>query len=1143
MRLAHFDLFSVIGRGGMGEVWSGRHRATGLDVAIKVVKADAGDRDRFIQAFRNEVRAVAALDHPGIIRVFDQGVVSEREAGDSDGALCRDSPYLVMELANLGSLDSLRRQLTWVEIRYVLLGLLDALAYAHGAWLIHRDIKPANVLFSAPENARPGIKLTDFGLAHTYESGGSVSPSDARSGTPMYMAPEQFHGQWRDYGPWTDLYALGCVGWELATGTPPYGGASYIELARAQIQDGLPEFTPVVPVPTGFDAWLKRCLRKGPESRFQRAADAAHTLHQLPASAVGEGDAALFASEFGGDLTRDGWGQATTLHLPDLSPLAFEPAQAEPAPDWPIVTPPPLPRDWRRNVPRDSPPALTGAGLDMFGVRTLRLVDREDQRDALWAALHDCVESSATRVVVLHGPEGMGKARLGEWVSRRADEVGNAIAFRATHSAQSSPHDGLGMMLARYIRCEGLPRAEIVARAEDMARRYGLDDPLVWISIGQLIAGSPRSTRGSRDTQVERFGTLLRLLKALQRSRRLRPVIVRLENVQWGAEAVAFAFWMLLRAPNVPLLFVLTTTDPCAPGLPELLDMDGVEALEIGPLAREDHLHLVRDVMGLEPKLAQRVATQTAGSPLFARQLVGHFIERGVLRPSGSGFVLRAGFASNLPDDIHAVWMARVTVAVGEKFVHLAELAAVLGGHVARQEWHAAAGAQRPECPRLEECMLEAGLILPTEDGFEFAHAMLRESLLRRATEGRRLDTHHVACARALADLGTDADAPDSAGRVGRHLASAGRGTEAAGPLLQGAEASSARGGYDEALALLAMVDEAAIDASQFARACMARARIHRYRAEFQEAEAALEEARARPGLPMQQAALILVELSKLAMMRGALAESTELLAVLDGHAGNVGYVQGLTLHARATIALIQGDLPGARADITESARILEDYPEEADRVESLLLMGYVSLSEGDTNEAIRLFDRCLDWYLLSGNSLMTAVAYNHRGDALRRAADLDAAERDYRRSLEIAEPLRASHAAVARANLSLVCLARQQYGLAARYARQVFEQPITAELIATLHLVLAACAAAEEDMSEYANRLARARAAMDGSHSILYDVAWPAEAAGAAAAGAGRTQEAAAAYQLAAELWRDGGCDEDLARIEKVLSHLSAQG
>ena len=136
--LGPFDLFEPIGRGGMGEVWRGVHRAQGVPVAIKVLTAKGMRRNFFLVAFRNEIRAMAGLDHPGIALVLDHGEVSEESAALSEGLLMPGSPYLAMELAHGGTLSPWCGRLPWADCREILLGLLDTSGFvpswACGAW-------------------------------------------------------------------------------------------------------------------------------------------------------------------------------------------------------------------------------------------------------------------------------------------------------------------------------------------------------------------------------------------------------------------------------------------------------------------------------------------------------------------------------------------------------------------------------------------------------------------------------------------------------------------------------------------------------------------------------------------------------------------------------------------------------------------------------------------------------------------------------------------------------------------------------------------------------------------------------------------------------------------------------------------------
>jgi serine/threonine protein kinase len=245
--LGPFDLLAPLGRGGMGEVWRGAHRDQGLAVAVKVMTGEHAREAAYIEAFRNEVQSVAALDHPAIIYVFDQGQITAEAEAASGGVLLAGSPFLAMELCSLGSLEYFPRPLDWPHLRALLLALLEALAHAHARGVIHRDIKPENVLLAGPDDPRPGVKLSDFGLAHPAEKARRTGEGGGVAGTPLYMSPEQAMGHWRDYGPWTDLYSRGCVAWELATGSPPFIGTTPLATLAAQLQRQPPELVPLAP--------------------------------------------------------------------------------------------------------------------------------------------------------------------------------------------------------------------------------------------------------------------------------------------------------------------------------------------------------------------------------------------------------------------------------------------------------------------------------------------------------------------------------------------------------------------------------------------------------------------------------------------------------------------------------------------------------------------------------------------------------------------------------------------------------------------------------------------------------------------------------------------------------------------------------
>ncbi len=282
--LGPFVLERMIGSGGMGEVWRGVHRDEQVPVAIKVIGQHWARQPSYRQAFAREVRAVAGLVHAGIVAVFDQGVVGEAAARDSGHAIAADSPYLVMEYLPRGSLEGLLGALDWPLVQVMTRGILGALAYAHARGVVHCDLKPGNVLLSGITDV--AIKLTDFGVAHALAPDDAVGEEQARSGgTPAYMAPEQLLGRWRDYGPWTDLYALGCMLWELCCGVPPFAAPDLVRLAGMHLHEPPGVFRPLFAAPPGLEGWLRGLLAKRPQARPGCAADAAWAFGR----AVGSG--------------------------------------------------------------------------------------------------------------------------------------------------------------------------------------------------------------------------------------------------------------------------------------------------------------------------------------------------------------------------------------------------------------------------------------------------------------------------------------------------------------------------------------------------------------------------------------------------------------------------------------------------------------------------------------------------------------------------------------------------------------------------------------------------------------------------------------------------------------------------------------
>jgi serine/threonine protein kinase len=261
-RLGTFEIIRVIGRGGMGVVLHGHDPCLQRDVAVKVIDPQLADNEVARRRFCREARAAAAVTHENLVAVHQ---VDEDEPSGL--------PYLVMQLVAGESLDQrLRRvgKLSAVEVARLGAQAAAGLAAAHAGGLIHRDIKPGNILL---EEGTDRVKLTDFGLARAAEDV-KLTRTGFVAGSPLYMAPEQARGE--DVDARADLFSLGTVLYEAASGTPPFDGKTpLVVLKRVADEEQPPLRTVVQDVPHWLSDVVDRLLAKDPADRFQTAAEVA----------------------------------------------------------------------------------------------------------------------------------------------------------------------------------------------------------------------------------------------------------------------------------------------------------------------------------------------------------------------------------------------------------------------------------------------------------------------------------------------------------------------------------------------------------------------------------------------------------------------------------------------------------------------------------------------------------------------------------------------------------------------------------------------------------------------------------------------------------------------------------------------------
>ena len=252
-----YKIIRTIGEGGMANVYLAHDTILNRDVAVKVLRGDLADDEKFIRRFQREAIAASSLTHPNIVEIYD--------VGEDDG-----NYYIVMEYVDGKTLKNLikkRGALTLPEVVDIMLQLTSAIACAHESFIIHRDIKPQNVLILDNGVA----KITDFGIAMALNSN-ELTQTNSVMGSVHYLPPEQANGSGATMK--SDIYSLGILMYELLTGKVPFKGENAVEIAIKQMKDDIPSITEDHPeIPQSIENIVLKACAKNPDNRYDNVMD------------------------------------------------------------------------------------------------------------------------------------------------------------------------------------------------------------------------------------------------------------------------------------------------------------------------------------------------------------------------------------------------------------------------------------------------------------------------------------------------------------------------------------------------------------------------------------------------------------------------------------------------------------------------------------------------------------------------------------------------------------------------------------------------------------------------------------------------------------------------------------------------------
>ena len=762
-------------------------------------------------------------------------------------------------------------------------------------------------------------------------------------------------------------------------------------------------------------------------------------------------------------------------------------------------------------------------------------------------------------------------------MATRAHEVGAVRVVRAPHTSGGGANEGLRGAFDRALRTVKLDRGDVYEHLGESLPALSDRDEHWRERDARALTEFLRPTDEADPVEgpAYRFSTpdqkYALLTRTLERLAGERPVFVWFDDLQWGSEALGLLEHLVERADDTPAVLTVATLRSDIVREEQWLRerLDDLRAggpatdLELTPLSRSHQRELLVNLLPLEDDLADRLAERTEGHPLFAMQLLAHWLESDAIVMRPDGFGVAEGRELDLPDDIHQLWRRRLrrlleaaSFAESTVLERALEIAAALGRDVDATEWRAVCrrcNVDRPD--ELRDQLIERGLAERTDGGWAFGHGLVVDSLEHQARERDRCRDNHRLCAELLEKLYPDSPRQTAARRANHYIA-AGDPEAALEPLREEAERLRQSGdlrGQGQTLERRGRLLDTLECPDHDPRRLENEIRQARLQLRYGSSPDALLESIERTRERAERAGNDKLVADACHTLAAAYRTNSDLEAARDAirrglppaRASGNPEVLNDVLRESGWTEYLCGNLDEAESRLTEARSVARNAGYRLGEIWTQRNLGWVALGRGEEARASRLFEHCLQESRQGGFRSLEAQSLNGLGEISRYAGDAEEARRHYRRYCEMARELHLpEEVATGHLNLAQVELLAGRFDAVDRHLarnRQVWDKidrDMKRRLIIPVRLTRAA---GTGEWSTFDDLLAAFTDDRETHEALFEDYPWLLEMAGDYAAEAGERERARRVWRLAGELWEELDDEEAAERVAEKMGGAEA--